>query len=106
MSILPIDMQILFSQMNQVGKEQSIQKEGTAITQSLQGMELVKTTEQQDNSVNQSKELGQGLEKLNNDEKKKQEEQEREKKEKEKKEMQKKSVFADPDLGTHIDILG
>jgi hypothetical protein len=106
MSVLPIDMQILFSQMNQVGKEQAIQKEGNAIAQSMQGMELVKTTEQQDNSVNQSREVGDGIEKLKNDEKKKQEEREREKQEREKKARQKKSVFADPDLGNNIDILG
>ncbi len=106
MSVLPIDMQILFSQMNQVGKEQAIQKEGNAIHQSLQGMELVKTTEQQDNSVNQSKEVGNGVERLKNSEKKKQEEREKEKQEKEKRAQQKKAVFADPDLGNNIDILG
>jgi hypothetical protein len=79
MPILPIDMQILFSQMNQVGKEQAIQKEGHAINQSLQGMALVKNTEQEDNSVNQSKDIGDGIEKLKNEENKKKEEQEREK---------------------------
>jgi hypothetical protein len=50
--------------------------------------------------------VGDVIEKLKNDEKKKQEEREREKQEREKKARQKKSVFADPDLGNNIDILG
>ncbi len=106
MSILPIDLQILFSQMNQVGKEQAIQKDGNAIHQSLQGMELVKNTEQKDSSVNQSKDIGEGLEKIKNEENKKKEEREREKNEKKEQAEHKKTVFADPDLGKHIDIMG
>ncbi|MBN1799297.1 MAG: hypothetical protein JW822_12020 [Spirochaetales bacterium] len=106
MPILPIDLQILFSQMNQVGKEQAIQKEGHAINQSLQGMELVKHTEQEDNSVNQSKDVGEGLEKIKNEENKKKEEREREKNEKKEQSQKKNKYFADPDLGKHIDIMG
>ena len=106
MPILPIDLQILFSQMNQVGKEQAIQKEGHAINQSLQGMALVKNTEQEDNSVNQSKDIGEGLEKVKNEENKNKEEREREENEKKEKQKQKQSVFVDPDLGKNIDIMG
>jgi hypothetical protein len=106
MPILPIDLQILFSQMNQVGKDQAIQKEGNLIQQSLQGTEMVKVTEQKDNSVNQSQEIGTGIEKLKNEEKKKQEKRRKEKDEKSKQEVPKKNVYEDPALGKNIDIMG
>jgi len=50
MPILPIDLQTLFSQMNQVGKEQSVQKEGAAIQSSMQNMGLVQQAEHRDAS--------------------------------------------------------
>ena len=89
--MLPIDMQILFSQMNQVGKEQAALKDGTAINQSLQGMQIVQNTEHQDNSVNQSKDIGDGLEKIKEEEKKKNKRQ-RQKKEEENKKLQAKNL--------------
>ena len=54
MPLLPIDLQTLFSQSNQVGKEQAIQKEATPAAQSLQGSQLVQKTEQRDNDVNET----------------------------------------------------
>jgi hypothetical protein len=102
--ILPIDLQILFSQMNQVGKEQAAMKDGAAIQASIQNMGLAKETEEKDNSVNQSNDVGDGVEKLKN-ELNKQQEQNREKKDKHDQEaMKKKQVFSDPALGHHIDI--
>ena len=102
--MLPIDLQILFSQMNQVGKEQAALKDGAEINQSLQGMQQVKNAEHQDNSVNQSKDVGDGLEKIKQEEKKKKKKREKEEQEKQKLLSKNKNVFKDPDLGKHIDI--
>jgi hypothetical protein len=101
--ILPIDLQTLFSQMSQVGKEQSVQKEGAAIQSSMQNMGLVKQAEQRDASVNESQDVGAGIESLKNEEKMKQEKKQGKKRQPEKDER-KKEIFTDPALGHHVDI--
>jgi hypothetical protein len=103
MPILPIDLQTLFAQMNQVGKDQSVQKDGTAIQNAMQGMGLVKENEQKDNSVNQSRDVGDDIEKLKNESRNKRERKNK-KKAKQEQEEKKKKYFTDPDLGHHIDI--
>jgi hypothetical protein len=95
----------MFSQMNQVGKEQAVQKEIPLQAQIAQGAEIVKKTGQQDSSVNQTHDLGKGLEKVN--EEKEQEQRASSKEKREKKETpEEKEYFEDPDLGHHIDIVG
>jgi hypothetical protein len=104
MPILPIDLQILFSQMNQVGKEQSILKEGAAIQASIKNMGHAKETEQEDKSVNQSQNVGDGLENVKNELNKKQEQNREQKDKRESGDHKKKKYFSDPALGHHIDI--
>jgi len=105
MPILPIDLQTLFTQMNHVGKDQAVQKEGVEVHQSMQGMVNVIQTEQKDNSVNQSKEVGQGLEKVKEDGKKQEQKEKKEREERERqKELESRKYFTDPDCGNHIDI--
>jgi hypothetical protein len=104
MPILPIDLQTLFSQMNQVGKEQSVQKEGAAIQSSMQNMGLVQQTEHKDASVNESQNVGEGVESLKNEGKQKAQGKKRGKKGQQEKEEKKKEIFSDPALGHHIDI--
>ncbi len=107
MPVLPIDLQVLFAQMNQVGKEQAIQKNISSINQALQGTEIVKETEEKDKSVNETKDVGEGLEKIK-DEQKKEKKKEASKRKNENKQEKKKEngFFKDPDLGQHIDIVG
>jgi hypothetical protein len=64
MPLLPIDLQTLFSQTSQVGKEQAVQKNASPLTQSLQGAQMVQKTEQQDNDVNETHEPDEGAEKV------------------------------------------
>ncbi|HUV08354.1 MAG TPA: hypothetical protein VMX75_11535 [Spirochaetia bacterium] len=108
MSVLPIDLQTLFSQMNQVGKEQSIIRHVAPEAQAFQASELVKEAEQRDKSVNQSREVGEGLEKV------KEEEGSRERRKSSRDKAQRKgahpaapekNVFRDPYLGQNIDII-
>jgi hypothetical protein len=54
MPLLPIDLQTLFSQANQVSKEQAVQKESAPLAQAQQGAQMVQKTEQRDNAVNET----------------------------------------------------
>ena len=54
MPILPIDLQTLFSQSAQVGKEQAALKEASPQAQSLQGAQLVQKSEARDTTVNET----------------------------------------------------
>ena len=108
MPLLPIDLQIMFSHMNQVGKEQALQKDVSPLHQSLQGMEIAKNSKEKDTTVNETDQVGEGLDKIKDKEKKKGKEQgnEKRKKEKEGKNAKQKEFFKEPYLGHHIDIIG
>ena len=64
MALLPIDLQTLFTQANQVGKEQAVQKDAAPQAQSLQGAQLVQKTEQRDNDVNETHDQEEGPEQI------------------------------------------
>jgi len=64
MALLPIDLQTLFSQTTQVGKEQQAQKDAPPAAQSLQGAQLVQRADTQDHTVNETHEQEQGPEKV------------------------------------------
>lgn len=51
MPVSPLDLQTLFTQMDKVGREQSLLKEGAAIQQSVQGAIAVKKGEEQARTV-------------------------------------------------------
>ena len=109
MPLLPIDLQIMFSQLSHVGKEQAVQRDVTPQYQFVQGSEMAQKAEHDDSAVNQSQQLGEGPEKI-----KEQEEQEKrrhaqgqEKGESDERAgEEEKQVFEDPDLGHHIDLVG
>ena len=64
MALLPIDLQTLFTQANQVGKEQAVQKDAPPAAQSLQGAQLVQRQETRDASVNEAHDQEEGPEKV------------------------------------------
>lgn len=104
MPIEPIDLQVLFSRMLDVGKEQAARNELVNVAQSAQAGELVRKTEEQSHSVNETKET---------DEVRQAKEQgesggaKPEGKEKKKGEAKRNMPsFQDPDLGKNIDITG
>ena len=109
MPLLPIDLQIMFSQMSHVGKEQAVQRDVMPQYQFVQGSEMVQKAEHDDSAVNQSQQLGEGPEKV-----KEQEEQEKRKQaggqmkgeEGKSGKDEEKQVFEDPDLGHHVDLVG
>ena len=109
MAIQPIDLQVLFSRLDQVGKEQAAQKDVTVHHQAVQGSEIVKRTEHQDHSVSETRQVEQdGVRKIGED-KKKRSSPRRSQGESGKKEDEddaKREVLRDPFLGRNIDITG
>ncbi len=109
MPIQPLDLQVLFAHLNQVGKEQSLLKNGAVIQQSVKGNELVKETQHKDESVNNLKSTDDENQKIKDSEAGgggafKNKDENKEKKEEDKK--HKKKYFTDPALGKNIDISG
>ena len=62
MPLLPIDLQTLFGQAPQVGREQGIQRNGVPHAQALQGAQLVQRAGEQDASVNEARQQEEGPE--------------------------------------------
>jgi len=58
MAIQPIDLQTLFTQLDKVGKNQAMQREGQQILESIQQIQIQKRNEQTIQSVNQTQDLG------------------------------------------------
>jgi hypothetical protein len=121
MPLLPIDLQTLFSQLNQVGKEQSVQKEAGPHAQALQGAQLVRRAEQRDNAVNETQRQEEGPEqaktRLARAEGERRRRSGKERKDRDEKQSgrraadgrtppreAKRDVFKDPALGRNVDI--
>jgi len=109
MAIQPIDLQTLFTQLDKVAKTQTAQREGLAIQQAIQGVQIQRKTEEHIQSVNETQNTGDdGIEKVKERGSQKQESAEGKKKEAGHKESEQEetpaSVFCDPRLGRNIDI--
>jgi ribosomal protein L12E/L44/L45/RPP1/RPP2 len=109
MAIAPVDLQVLFTQMEKVGKAQAAQREGQVLQQSLQGVQIQKKIEEEINQVNEAQNTGEGAEKVKD--KDQEAEGQKNKKnfkkdndEEETEEEQSPSVLTDPSLGRKIDI--
>jgi len=106
MPITPIDLQTLYAQLNQIGREQAQNKQTPEIQASLQQLQQIQELKEKDDSVNQNKDIGEGLQNIKDEEKR--EKQKRQEKRFSSKEQgqEVKEVFNDPNLGQHIDIIG
>jgi hypothetical protein len=107
MAIQPIDLQTLFTQLDKVAKSQSIQREGAAMQQAIQGAELQRRTEDQIKAVNEAQNTGEdGAEKVKDRGPRAQDHGKGKKQEGEKleQEEEKAAVIHDPSLGRNIDI--
>jgi hypothetical protein len=74
MAIQPIDLQTLFTQLDKVGKNQAFEKDGLAIQQALQGIQMQKKTEDRIQSVNEAQNTGDGAEGVKERERRKRDE--------------------------------
>jgi ABC-type Zn2+ transport system substrate-binding protein/surface adhesin len=108
MAIQPIDLQALFTQVDKVAKTQTAQREGLALQQEIQGTQLQRKTDAQIQSVNEAQNMGDGAEKINDQNKQRQDSSKEKKKETRHdhsgQEQRESFVFHDPRLGKNIDI--
>jgi len=108
MAITPIDLQTLFTQIDKVGKIQASQREGLALQQSMQSVQLQKKANEQIQQINEAQNTGEGAEKINDHGGGSEQNQKKsgKKKEQEEGEEEKDTVFVlhDPSLGKKIDI--
>lgn len=105
MAIQPIDLQVLFSRLNQIGREQAVQRDAQVQAQAVAGSEIAERSEEGDHRVAELNTEQDGPETVNEDSEGGQgggQQGRREKGEEEEKE----SVFRDPDLGQNVDISG
>jgi len=108
MAIAPIDLQTVFSQVDKVAKTQLSQREGHAMHQAIQGVQIQKKIEANIHQVNEAQNTGEGAEKVkdrasdtqNKEEKKRQ----RDESHKDEENENKPSVLRDMNLGRNIDI--
>lgn len=109
MAIQPIDLQVLFSRLDQVGKEQAAQKDGQIHQQAVHGAEIARKAEQQDHSVNQTQEVEKdGVTQVKEEKKRRnpgRKDGEENPKDEEKGEPE-KEILREPHLGKNIDITG
>jgi len=112
MAIQPIDLQVLFTQMDKVGKNQAAMREGAQIHESLQQVQTQKKIEENVQSVNESQKMGDEAENIKDENRKgsrgnsgtahgKPAE-----KDDESAEEEKPNLIRDPALGRNIDISG
>jgi len=107
MGIAPIDLQTLFTQIDKVGKTYASQREGQAIQQAVQGIQIQKKTEEQIQQVNEAQNMGEGVEKVKDrgpDHGKRQNSGKKNDKEPDKEDEEPVSVLRDLSLGRNIDI--
>ena len=109
MAMQPIDLQVLFTQLDKVARNQTQQREGLQIQAALNQVQSQKKAEEQVQSVNQAQDIGFGVPMVK-DEKPQSQTQEREMKEDEEAqgetEESRNPAFRDPSLGRNIDISG
>ncbi len=109
MPILPIDLQTLFGQTAQVGKEQAVQKEASPQAQSAQAAQLVQRTETRDASVNETRPAEEGPEQIKARARRGAERRGRRREPKPPKPPApppRRGVWSDPALGRNIDVTG
>lgn len=110
MAIQPIDLQILFTQLDQVAKSQSMQKEGLQMQQALQNVQIQKKTEERTHAVNESQ-TAEEVERIKNQNQRRQDggggnPKERHEGGEAEGCGEDQSVFQDPFLGKNIDFSG
>jgi hypothetical protein len=106
MPLLPIDLQTVFSQANQVGREQALQQQASPEAQAQAASALVREAEARDTQVNQSQDAGDGVEAAKDQEGGGSGTRKRRGREQHKPDRESRPVFTDPDLGRHVDITG
>lgn len=103
----PLDLQVMFTQIDSVGKSQAVQKESLVIQQSLQNLKKQERTEADIQAVNESQDVGEGAGTINDHNSRKFSGKDGERRrDKEREEGAATPKLWDPQLGKNIDISG
>jgi len=113
MAIQPIDLQALFSQIDKVGKAQSMIRDGQQIHDALQQNQVQRRLEENIRTVNEAQDMGDGNVRIHDDSKGSGSQAKSDKKGKNEEEEESSTpsnlnfnFFKDPALGKNIDITG
>ncbi|MDR1215415.1 MAG: hypothetical protein LBK25_01910 [Treponema sp.] len=106
MAIQPLDLQIMFNQLDSVGKTQASQREGLTIQQTLQNLQAQEKTQANIQAVNESPDTGDGAEGVNDRGARSQNGSGRNEKRKNKQKNEETRCSWDPRLGKNVDISG
>ena len=111
MAIQPIDLQVMFTQMDKVAKNQAIMRDGQQFQESLQQLQSQRKLEENVQSVNEAQDMGDETGKIKDEDKRKslanQGGDRRNAEEEEGAEGdEKQDLIRDPALGRNIDISG
>ena len=106
MSIQPIDLQVLFARLNQIGREQAANRDMLIQAQAVAANEIAERSEEEDRRVSHVQVQDEGLEKASNDGENTGTAGEQEREEESGSSETDKEVLQDPDLGQNIDISG
>jgi hypothetical protein len=108
MAMQPIDLQILFSQLDSVAKEAAAQKDGLMLRGAINASVIEKKTEEKSRSVNEAHDAENGLEALNSNKNQNSNRKNLKKKPHDEDSEQKGAgqFFKDPSLGNYIDLSG
>jgi hypothetical protein len=109
MAIQPIDLQVLFTQLDKIGKDQAVQRDGHAIQQAMQGVQIQKKNEERIRSVNEAQDTGDGAKRVKDRHAREggggeAGGRDREADERETKTLKGKRFFRDPALGKNLDV--
>ena len=112
MAIQPIDLQAIFSQIDKVGKNQAVMREGQQIQEALQQVQIQRKLEQEVHSVNEAPNMGEEAKTIKDENRRGQRSQHEEFKGKQDEEDgqvqddERQDMIRDPALGRNIDISG
>jgi hypothetical protein len=115
MPLQPIDLQTLFTQLDKVGKDLSVHKEGVQIQASVQGAEIQKKTDIRAHSVNEAQDAGEGPERLKDRTGRRQRDRQfsardknapADESDRRSAESVEPGIISDPDLGRNLDVSG
>ena len=109
MSVSPLDLQTLYSNLKIVGQQQAAERSAEIAQQDKKADEMARKADEKDHKVSETKDVETGTEKINADEHNKREgsqENDKEKPDEKDNKPAEKKFYEDPDIGHHIDISG
>jgi hypothetical protein len=104
-SVQPIDLQVLFARLNQISRDQAIQRDFAVQSQAVTADEIVEKSDARDHAVTETNTEEEGPEGLG-DKQEGGQQQEKEGRGAGREDEEKAAFFSDPDLGQNVDISG